>query len=121
MKKKKAMQAITAKRIQDIVGATGSRQVAVAYFFESSSSDKPYQTLLYSDNTTSCDCPGWTKRCVAGARTCKHTRLVDAGQAKLQCKTSTDYRKGAKFQPQQTQTIEPAAPLVPGKRRFDWD
>jgi len=33
-----------------------------------------YTTLLWSDGTASCDCPGWTQRVVDGVRSCKHTK-----------------------------------------------
>lgn len=46
--------------------------------FESSSSNKVYETLKYSDGSLSCDCPGWTRR---AERTCKHTRAVQVGDA----------------------------------------
>ena len=48
--------------------------------FESSSGSKTYETLKYNDGSTSCDCPGWTRRCVDGQRTCKHVRSVEAGR-----------------------------------------
>lgn len=48
-----------------------------AWRFESSSSDKTYETLQWSDGSLSCDCPGWTRRVAKdGSRTCKHTRSV---------------------------------------------
>ena len=47
--------------------------------FESSSGSKTYETLKWNDGSTSCDCPGWTRRCVDGQRTCKHVRAVEAG------------------------------------------
>jgi len=44
---------------------------------------KVYETHLYSDGTTSCNCAGWTKRCSpSGARSCRHT-LTMAGRAGL--------------------------------------
>lgn len=47
--------------------------------FESSSNpNKVYETQLHDDGSTSCNCPGWTKRAV---RTCKHTRMVEQGIA----------------------------------------
>lgn len=52
------------------------KTILTTFFFESSSSDKLYQTLRYDDGSTSCDCPGWTRR---PQRSCKHTRLVEAG------------------------------------------
>ena len=66
------------------------RIIIRTYFFGSESAakrgqEKTYQTLEYSDNTQSCDCPGWTfkkKTTAGGERTCKHTRLVQAGMAR---------------------------------------
>jgi hypothetical protein len=56
------------------------KQIAKTYIFKSSSGDATYQTLLYQDGSTSCDCPGWTRRVQPdGSRTCKHTRVVSAG------------------------------------------
>ncbi len=49
--------------------------------FASSSGTGKYETLKYNDNTLSCDCPGWTRRCVNGVRSCKHTRFVETGAA----------------------------------------
>lgn len=46
--------------------------------FDSSSSDKTYETLQYDDGSLSCDCPGWTRR---AQRSCKHTRAVELGTA----------------------------------------
>lgn len=51
------------------------------WLFASETSSRAYQTLRYADGSTSCDCPGWTKRLPAGGRTCKHTRLVSMGEA----------------------------------------
>jgi hypothetical protein len=53
---------------------------AIARFEFSSRSDrnKLYDTLLYSDGSTSCNCRGWTfKRHAASKRECKHTDEVD--------------------------------------------
>jgi hypothetical protein len=63
-----------------------NKNIRKVWFFKSSSSSRQYQTLLYEDCSTSCDCPGWTKRVTPlGLRTCKHTRLVEAGFADEQC------------------------------------
>ena len=53
---------------------------------ESSSSSTRYEALLYEDGSTSCNCPGWTRRCTHGPggiaiRSCKHTRSIDMGRA----------------------------------------
>ncbi len=54
------------------------KAIAKVWTFKSSSSAKTYQTLLYSDSSTSCDCPGWTRRVdTQGNRSCKHTRMID--------------------------------------------
>src|SRR5574342_347954 len=48
-----------------------------AWRFQSSSSNKVYETLRWSDNSLSCDCPGWTRRVAKdGSRSCKHVRSV---------------------------------------------
>ncbi len=63
---------------------TTMKTITTVYFYESSSdSSKEYQTLKYSDGTTSCECPGWTRRIdPQGNRSCKHTRDVQSGQAR---------------------------------------
>lgn len=38
---------------------------------------KSYETLVYSDGSVSCNCKGWTRRVINGARSCKHTELVE--------------------------------------------
>jgi hypothetical protein len=53
--------------------------VTQVWFFASSSGNGMYQTLLYDDDTLSCDCPGWTRRNPPGGRQCKHTRAVACG------------------------------------------
>lgn len=54
-----------------------AKEVARKFRFESSSGNGVYETLLYTDGTTSCNCPGWTRRVAAdGSRSCKHTRQV---------------------------------------------
>ena len=64
-------------------------------FASESNPNKKHQTLQYNDGTTSCGCPGWTRRCTAeGYRTCRHTRSVDAGTADSECVSSVDYTKG---------------------------
>lgn len=58
---------------------TTPQKIRCTYWFDSSSSDNRYETLEYENGTTSCNCPGWARRCVNGVRTCKHTRSVQAG------------------------------------------
>lgn len=49
-------------------------------FRSKSDPKKSYECILYTDNTTSCNCPGWTRRVAAnGTRECKHTQMVEGG------------------------------------------
>src|SRR5215471_14027421 len=58
-----------------------------------------YETLQYADGSTSCGCPGWTRRVAAdGSRLCKHTRYIDMGIADQHCGATHSY------QPQQKGT-----------------
>ena len=69
--------------------------VAKTWTFESDSNpDKTYETLLYPDGSTSCNCPGWTRKVDAkGNRSCKHTRLVHQNLADSQSVGKFDYTK----------------------------
>ena len=68
-------------------------------FSSDSNPDKEYQTLQYTDGSTSCNCAGWTRRVAQdGNRSCKHTRSVDMGTADRHCTATHDY---ATPQPQQ--------------------
>lgn len=69
------------------------KQIAKAWEWKSSTSDRIYQTLLYDDNSTSCNCPGWTRKVQPdGSRACRHTRSVEFGTADNQSMASKDYR-----------------------------
>jgi hypothetical protein len=64
-------------------------------FASGSNPNKTHETLQYNDGSTSCGCPGWTRRCTAdGYRTCRHTRSIDAGTADSECVSMVDYTKG---------------------------
>ena len=66
--------------------------IAKCWTFASSSGSGRYQTLLYSDGSTSCDCPGWCRRVAAdGSRSCRHTRSVLMGSADRECESMHDY------------------------------
>ena len=66
--------------------------IAKCWTFASSSGGGRYQTLLYADGSTSCDCPGWCRRVAAdGSRSCKHTRAVLMGTADRDCQSMHDY------------------------------
>lgn len=55
--------------------------------FASSSGSGHHETLQYTNGTLTCSCPGWTKRCVNGIRTCKHVRFVQTGVANQEAAT----------------------------------
>jgi hypothetical protein len=91
--------------------------VEVWEFKSDSNPSKRYQTLRYSDGSTSCNCPGWT-RCIdgAGRRSCKHTRDVDMGMATENAAAHTDYRTKVDV------TVRVTAPGMPVvTRRFAFD
>jgi len=70
--------------------------IAKCWTFASSSGRGTYQTLLYADGSTSCDCPGWCRRVAAdGSRSCKHTRSVLMGTADRECQSMHDRRAPA--------------------------
>ena len=61
-------------------------------FRSDSDPDTSYQTLQYSDGTTSCECRGWCRRVAAdGSRSCKHCRWVDLGIADRYCTATHNY------------------------------
>jgi len=69
-----------------------SAAISKCWTFVSSSGRGRYQTLLYADGSTSCDCPGWCRRVARdGSRTCKHTRAVVLGTADRECENAHDY------------------------------
>ena len=99
-----------------------SKTISQVWTFHSDSNpDINYETLRYTDGSTSCNCPGWTRRVAAdGSRSCKHTRAVDMGQADVRCAASHSYEplnpKPPINQPHaRTQTHE--SPKL-GQRRF---
>lgn len=66
----------------------GKPKICKAWKFQSSNGHTLYETLLYMDSTTSCDCPGWTRR---SERSCKHTRAIELGTADDECVSSHSY------------------------------
>ena len=63
-------------------------------FGSDSNPDKEYETLQFTDGSTSCNCMGWTRRTAAdGSRSCKHTRLVDMGRADDVCNATHSYER----------------------------
>jgi hypothetical protein len=70
------------------------KKIIQVWKFQSDTSDKTYETLQYEDNSTSCNCMGWTRHVASdGSRTCKHCRLVDMGRADMECISHMDYRE----------------------------
>jgi len=103
----------------------GKTVAKVWTFVSDSSPGKTYETLQYEDGSTSCNCPGWTRRVAAdGSRTCKHTRMVDQGLADGHAMSSHDYNS-----PVKKATVAPKAKVTekttesgfrtPG-RRIQW-
>src|SRR5436190_1812006 len=72
---------------------TMNKPIRQVWTFSSDSNPSlEYQTLQYSDGSTSCNCKGWTRRTASdGSRSCKHTRWVDMGMADRHCTGSRDY------------------------------
>ncbi len=65
--------------------------IAKCWTFASSSGGGRYQTLLYADGSTSCECPGWCRRVASdGSRSCKHTRSILMGTADRECVSQHD-------------------------------
>jgi len=74
-------------------------------FASDSNPNQEYETLQYTDGTTSCNCKGWTRRVAPdGSRSCKHTRSVDMGTADHQCKATHSYQPNH-HQPQPNQPV----------------
>lgn len=98
-----------------------SSTIAKVWKFASSSGGSTYETLLMSNGSKSCNCPGWTRRVAAdGSRSCKHTRLVDMSRADQECISSHDY--GVKVQV--NISIRANVPITtnqlrPGQRKLD--
>jgi len=69
--------------------------IAKTWTFQSDSNpNKTYETLLYVDGSTSCGCPGWTRKVDAkGNRSCKHTRSVHQNRADQDSVSLFDYTK----------------------------
>lgn len=85
-------------------------KVKVWTFASGSNPNKKYETLQYADRTTSCNCPGWTRRVDPnGNRSCKHTRMVEQGIADEEAVASADLQSGQTAKPK----IAPNQKAVP--------
>ena len=89
--------------------------VSKVWTFKSDSNpNKNYETLQYSNGSTSCNCMGWTRRVAAdGTRSCKHTRLVDQGMADSECISTHSYEGPLSGVQQNIQTVQ----KVTGKQK----
>lgn len=86
-------------------------------FSSDSNPDLEYQTLQYSDGSTSCNCMGWTRRVAAdGSRSCKHTRSVDMGTAGRHCTATNNYEKSQPSTNHEQRKIQVTPRL--GQRKF---
>ncbi len=87
-----------------------TKAISKAWTFASSRiGGTPYQTLLYADGSTSCDCMCWTRRVQPnGSRSCKHTRFVDMGIADSNATAQQSYAMGEK-----TATVSPSGQVKP--------
>jgi len=79
-----------------------TKKISTVWTFRSDSNPNvEYETLQYVDGSSSCNCPGWTRRVTAeGGRSCKHTRYVDMGTADQHCTATHSY------EPQQKETVQ---------------
>ena len=97
-----------------------SKPISRVWTFTSDSNPAiTYETLLYTDGSLSCNCPGWTRRLAAdGSRSCKHTRAVDMGQADVHCSASHSYEpNNSKPQSNHAHSQTHESPKL-GQRRF---
>jgi hypothetical protein len=102
----------------------GKPAAKVWTFKSDSNPNKSYESVLYVDGTTSCGCPGWTRRVASdGSRTCKHTRLIDQGVADSNCVASHDYegtQEPAQKPAQHIQTPTKAKLKPAPARKIQW-
>lgn len=98
------------------------------WMFPSSSYEKngkTYETIQYTDGSTSCNCPGWTRHVAAdGSRNCKHVRNIDMGRADAAALSSHDYTQSG--QTPEPQPAKKTTKKKPGKgvsiaRKIIWD
>lgn len=90
-----------------------AKEQAKVWEMASSSSSKTYQTILYTDGYTSCDCFGWTRREKNGVRSCRHTNMVEMGTADDHCIHCKDLLVAK----QPVQTAQPVKKKVAPKKK----
>lgn len=99
----------------------------VVLFCSASNANKTYETLQYTDGSTSCSCKGWTLRTTAdGGRDCRHTRLIRTQHYRVDPTflTETHYYGGAPVAaadvPTTKRKSKPAPPpSMMGGRKFN--
>jgi hypothetical protein len=96
-----------------------NKQIAKVWTFASDSNPNiQYETLQYTDSSTSCNCKGWTRRVAAdGTRSCKHTRLVDMETADANCLATHNYKNQQKGKIQNAKNHYFEIPKL-GRRKF---
>lgn len=57
------------------------RNKALTIHNASRSSDRVYETIIYGDGSTSCNCPGWIYVKAGRERGCRHTKAAQAAIA----------------------------------------
>jgi hypothetical protein len=70
-------------------------------FASKSNPSKHYETLLYTDGTTSCQCPGWINKKQDQERTCTHVKDVESGSADQTCVSYNDFNGKIATEPAQ--------------------
>ena len=96
-----------------------NKPIAQVWTFRSDSNpDTEYQTLQYTDGSTSCDCKGWTRRVAGGARSCKHTRMVEMGLADRRAVSTHRYDTPSQNTPAVAPTQRPLPLAQLGQRKL---
>ena len=100
-----------------------SAPISQVWTFRSDTSDREYETLLLTDGTTSCNCPGWCRRVdAAGKRSCKHTRAVHMGTADRTATSTHRYAAPPDMQkhvpPEGRASVRPAPGFGVSRRRL---
>jgi hypothetical protein len=99
-----------------------NKTIAKVWTFASSSNpNKSYETLQYTDGSTSCQCPGWTRRVAPdGSRSCKHTDMVTDGTADQNCKSMVDYAAKSSTAKVKKTAVKVEQGLAAPARRIEW-
>ncbi len=100
----------------------GTEVASVFPYKSSSSPGTVYECRLYTDGSTSCQCPGWTRRIGAGGlRECKHTKDVDKKKASILAALNGQPLPEASAPSNGRSTSAHKAPPAVSGRKFDLD